>query len=51
MSEGTTLTWRAYVEYILGRGNVEDFMIVSSSDGSHWASNGDFMVSISLNFE
>ena len=36
------------MEYIVGRGNIEDFMIVSSLDGSHWASNGDFMVRLYL---
>lgn len=41
------LSWRSFVDYVVARKNVENCMIVSAEDASHWASNSDFMVSVS----
>ena len=38
------LTWKSYVTYCTDRGNIDELMIVSAVDGSHWASTNDFMV-------
>jgi hypothetical protein len=31
--------WKQYIEYIKGRGNIDEVMIISSEDGSLWASS------------
>lgn len=38
------LTWKSYVDYCVARGSIDEFMIVSAVDASHWASTNDFML-------
>jgi hypothetical protein len=38
------LTWKSYVGHCMDRGSIDEFMIVSAVDASHWASTNDFML-------
>ena len=37
-------TWQGYVDFMKGKGNLSDLMIVSSEDGASWASTPNFLL-------